>query len=98
MSDPLKTPKKINKTQRINFRVTGDEYLRLEQFSTAYKKNISTYCRDKALGKHPTLLLDIRETLSDLFSMVESWAPAASSEAIKHILLEVDDKLTKYDK
>ncbi len=57
---------KENKTKRVTFRVTEEEYRRLENRAKISERSISSYCRDSVFNKKITVINGIDEVISHL--------------------------------
>ena len=57
---------KKNKTKRVTFRVTEDEYKKLEALSLKANRLISAYCRDCVFNKNITVINGIDDLVYQL--------------------------------
>ena len=57
---------KENRTKRVTFRVTEDEYKRLEELALGSYRLISVYCRDCVLGKKITVIPGVDDAAKQL--------------------------------
>ena len=57
---------KKNKTKRVTFRVTEEEYKRLEELAYGSYRLISVYCRDCVFGKKITVIPGVDEAAKQL--------------------------------
>ena len=57
---------KENRTKRVTFRVTEDEYKRLEELALGSYRLISVYCRDCVFGKKITVIPGVDDAAKQL--------------------------------
>ena len=57
---------KENRTKRVTFRVTEEEYKRLEELAYGSYRLISVYCRDCVFGKKITVITGVDDTAKQL--------------------------------
>ena len=57
---------KENRTKRVTFRVTEEEYKRLEELAYGSYRLISVYCRDCVFGKKITVIPGVDDAVTQL--------------------------------
>ena len=57
---------KANRTKRVTFRVTEEEYKRLEDLAYGSHRLLSVYCRDCVFGKEITVIPGVEDASKQL--------------------------------